>query len=176
MALQVRSLTAEELTTIERQVRSRTEPTRQVERAKVIWLASQGLREPAITRDLGLSQDTVRLWLERFNASGLLGLEDRPRSGRPLTYMPEEVGAVIEAVLTKPQDLGLPFGCWTLDRLEAYLDEEKGAAIKCSRIDEVLIAEGLRWHQQATWFGERVYPASLKEGGHRRPLHGPAAQ
>jgi hypothetical protein len=43
-----------------------------------------------------------------------------------------------------------------LDRLEAYLKEEKGIAIKRSRIDELLIDEGLRWRTQEGWFGERA--------------------
>jgi transposase len=46
--------------------------------------------------------------------------------------------------------LSLPFGCWTLDRLATYLNEQKGIAIKRSRIDEVLLAEGLRYHKQDT--------------------------
>lgn len=165
MALRVRPMTTEELTTIERRARSRTEPARRVERARIIWLARQGRRVPAIAGELGLAQDTVRLWLNRFNAHGLDGLEDQPRSGRPPTYTAEEIGAVIGAALTKPQALGLPFGSWTLDRLAAYLNEAQGIAIKRSRIDEVLIAEGLRWYRQETWFGERVDPAFAEKRG-----------
>jgi hypothetical protein len=60
--------------------------------------------------------------------------------------------------LTDPKELGLDYGCWTLDRLEAYLNEHKGIAIKRSRIDELLVAEGLRWRTQETWFGERAAP------------------
>jgi hypothetical protein len=52
-----------------------------------------------------------------------------------------------------------------LDRLEAYLNEQKGIAMKRSRIGEVLIAEGLRWRQQETWFGERVDPAFAEKRG-----------
>ena len=66
------------------------------------------------------------------------------------------MGEVIATALTDPQTLGLPFGCWTLDRLQAYLNEEKNLPIRRSRIDEVLIAEGLRWRSQETWFGERA--------------------
>jgi hypothetical protein len=43
-----------------------------------------------------------------------------------------------------------------MDRLEAYLNEEKGIQIKRSRISDLLIAEGLRWRTQETWFGERA--------------------
>src|SRR3712207_1818915 len=31
--------------------------------------------------------------------------------------------------------------------------------IKRSRIDEILLKEGLRWRRHETWFGERVDPA-----------------
>ena len=117
MVLRLRPVTTEELTPLERRARSRTEPARRVERARVSWLAHQGRRVPAIAEELGLSQGTVRLWLKRFNAHGLAGLADRPRSGRPPTYTAEAIGAVSAAALTKPEALGLPFGSWTLDRL-----------------------------------------------------------
>src|SRR4051794_29257851 len=165
MALQVRDLTAAEQERIRRLAHSRTDPARTVERARILWLASQGQRVPAIATQLRLTQATVRLWLKRFNATGLDGLRDQRRAGRPPTYTAEEVGEVIAASLTDPQRLGLPFASWTLDRLTAYLNEAKGIAMKRSRIDELLRAEGLRWRSQETWFGERVDPAFAEKRG-----------
>lgn len=124
----------------------------------MVWYSSQGLLAPAVAERLNVHPETVRDWLKRFNVNGLEGLMDKPRAGRPATYTPEEVGEIIAAALTNPQVLGLPFGSWTLDRLEAYLNEERGISIKRSRIDEILIAEGLRWRSQETWFGDRVDP------------------
>ena len=66
--------------------------------------------------------------------------------------------AVIAAALTDPRRVGLPFASWTLDRLAAYLLEHEGIAMRRSRIDEILLKEGLRWRRQETWFGERVDP------------------
>ena len=166
--LRVRELTAEERAAIQRLAHSRTEAARTVERARIIWLASQGARVPAIAQQLGLSQVTTRLWLKRFNQEGLAGLADRPRAGAPPTYSPEQVGEVIAVSLTNPTSLGLPFGSWTLDRLEAYLNEEQGLPIKRSRIGELLQAEGLRWRTQETWFGERVDPAFAEKRGPSR--------
>ena len=165
MALQVRRLTAEEETELRRRMASRTLPARMVERARMIWSLHEGERVPAVARRLGVGADVVRTWLKRFDAEGLDGLRDRPRSGRPVTYTPEQVGEVVAASLTKPDALGLPFGSWTLDRLTAYLNEAKGIPIKRSRIDEILLAEGLRWRQQETWFGERVDPAFAEKRG-----------
>jgi transposase len=84
----------------------------------------------------------VRKWLKRFNRWGLAGLQDKQRAGRPATYTPEEVGAVVAASLTTPDDLGLPFGSWTLDRLTAYANEVLAIPIQRSRIGEILVAEG----------------------------------
>ena len=72
---------------------------------------------------------------------------------------------MIATALTDPQSLGRPFACWTLDRLQAYLNEERGIGIKRSRIDEILLAEGLRWRTQETWFGERVDPHFAEKRG-----------
>ena len=153
--LQVRTLTDDERQGIERVVRSRTAPVRHVERARIVWFSSQGHHVPAIAAAVRVNPATVRLWLRRFNAQGLPGLADAPRSGHPPTYTAEQVGEVIATALTNPQSLGLPFGSWTLDRLAAYLHEQRGLPIKRSRIDDLLRAEGLRWRTQETWFGER---------------------
>jgi transposase len=107
---------------------------------------------------LGVSRPTVYTWIRRFNAQGPEGLYDQPRSGRPASYPPEQVAEVLAAAMTDPQSLGLPFGSWTLDRLQAYLNEHKKIPIKRSRIDEILLAEGLRWRKQECWFGERIDP------------------
>ena len=139
-----------------------------MERAKIILLTGQGERVGQIAQQLGIGADTVRLWLKRFNAEGLLGLADLPRSGKPPTYTQEQVGEVIAAAFTNPQSLGLPFGCWTLDRLEAYLNEEQDIPIKRSRIGEILLAEGLRWRGQETWYGERVDPEFAENRGPSR--------
>jgi len=168
MAIRVRTLTDEERTVVERLAHSRTAPTRQVERARIIQQAHQGGAVAAIAEHLRLNPQTVRDWLKRFNAEGLAGLDDRPRSGKPPTYTPEQAGEVVAAALSDPQELGLPFACWTLDRLAAYLSESRGLPIKRSRISELLVAEGLRWRQHETWFGERVDPDFAQKRGASR--------
>jgi hypothetical protein len=86
------------------------------------------------------------------------------RSGRPATYSPEERSAVITAALSRPSDLGLPFASWTLDRLLAHLSGQ-GIGMRRSRVGEVLLAEGLKWRQEETWFGARVDPDFTRKRG-----------
>ena len=165
MTLHLRELTPDERSRLEQLAHSRTTPAQTVERARILWQANQGDAAPSIAAELRLDGDTVRRRINRFNAEGLGALEDYPRRGRPATYTPEQVAAVIAAALTKPETLGLPFACWTLDRLAVYLAENKGIAMKRSRLDEILIREGLRWRRQETWFGARVDPAFAEKRG-----------
>jgi len=131
----------------------------------MIQWASAGQRVPHIAARLGVAENTVRTWLHRFNKTGLSGIGDEVRTGRPPTYSAEEVSVVVATARTKPDELALPFGHWTLDRLEVYLNEEKGIAITRSRINEILLAEGLRWRKDEHWFGERVDPDFAKQRG-----------
>ena len=163
--LTLRPLTPEERGTLEQLAHSRTAPARLVERAQILLAAAEGQRPTAIAGRVDVSRETVYTWIHRFNEQGLAGLDDRPRSGRPHTYTAEQRAEVLAAALTDPKGLGLPFGCWTLDRLRAYLNEQKGIGIKRSRISEILVDEGLKWRHQETWFGERVDPDFAEKRG-----------
>src|SRR3954454_1432504 len=161
----LRELTTEERHTLEQLAHSRTAQARLVERAQILLAVADGRRPSQVATDLGLSRPTIYTWIHRFNEQGFHGLEDRPRAGRPHTYTAEQRAEVIATALTDPKDLGLPFGCWTLDRLRAYLNEQRGIGIKRSRISEVLVDEGLKWRHQETWFGERVDPEFAEKRG-----------
>ena len=167
--LRARMMSGEERATIEQLARSRTAPARTVERARIVLLSRDGESVEEIEQTLGVCPATVRLWLNRFNREGVQGLADRPRAGRPPVYSPEQIGEVVATSLTDPQTLGLPFASWTLDRLTAYLNEEKDLPIQRSRIGEILVAEGLRWREQETWFGARVDPAFAAKRGRSSP-------
>ena len=165
MTIRVRALSTEEQAELTRMARSRTLCAGRVKRAQLVLLAVEGHTAEAIAEILRLHARTARFWLKRFNAHGLAGLEESDRPGRPPIYSAEQVGAVIEAALTRPADLGLPFASWTLDRLVAYLSETKSMAMRRSRIGEILAREGLRWRQEETWFGARVDPDFARKRG-----------
>jgi transposase len=163
--LQIQAHAAEDREAVARLARSRTAQARQVERAKVVLAALDGEGVGAIAARLQLSPATVYLWLHRYEQQGLAGLADQPRRGRPPTYPREQVSTLIATALTDPQTLGQAYSAWTLDRLGAYLAAHQGIAMKRSRLDELLLAEGLRWRKQETWFGKRVDPAFAQKRG-----------
>src|SRR3954452_25061201 len=144
----LRPFTPEDRQALEQLAASRTAQARLVERARILTAIADGRRPSQVARDLGVCRPTIYTWIRRFNERGLHGLEDRHRSGRPHTYSAEQRAEVIAAALTDPKGLGLPFGCWTLDRLRAYLNEQRCIPIKRSRIGEIVVHAGLKWRHQ----------------------------
>jgi transposase len=177
MTLRVRVMSDEERQQLGGMARSRTVGAGLVRRAQIVLHALDGLKAPEISARMDLGGATVRHWLKRFNARGLEGLKEAVRSGRPPTYAAEQRSAVINTALTPPAKLGLPFACWTLDRLVAYLSEQ-GITMRRSRISEIFIQEGLKWRREETWFGERVDPDFARKRGrssNSTRLHRPVA-
>src|SRR3954454_4066833 len=164
MTIRVRAVSEEERKTLGQMARSHTSGAGLVRRAQIVLHALEGLKAPEIGARMNLGGVTVRHWLQRFNARGLPGLEEDVRSGRPPTYSAQQRSAGINAAMSGPADLGLPFACWTLDRLVACLSDQ-GIAMRRSRISEIFLREGLKWRHEETWFGERVDPDFAKKRG-----------
>ncbi len=182
MALYVRELTVEEREKLTRLARAQTAPVRLARRAEIVLRSAQRQTVPAIAGHLGLADKTVRLWVERFSAQGLAGLDDAPRSGRPRTYTEDQRGRVIakaRGLPPKPASGDLPPTChWTLDRLTAELNRA-GLPIRRSQVRRFLKAEHIQWQRPRTWlesddpeFAEKRGPSSGSTPG--RPMAAPS--
>lgn len=163
--IQLRPVTAKERQTLERLGRSRTAPQRQVERAQVVlgWLAGQ--RAEDIAQQIGRTATTVYYQLHQFNERDLAFLEDMARAGRPLAYDDQQRGQMVLTAKTKPDQLGLVFGHWTLDRLVEYVNRTLNIPISRSQLAEVLQQEGLKWYQEKTYFTESPDPQFVEKRG-----------
>ena len=109
---------------------------------------------PRIAEELDIGQEVVRHWIHLFDETGLDGLDDEPRSGRPRTYSEEEYGRVIAKARSsppKPEGAEVPPTChWTLGGLQEELNKE-GLPIKRSQIRRILKAEHVKWQKPRTW-------------------------
>lgn len=171
MSLLSRTLTEEEITALEKLASSRTAEHRLVERARIVLGASRMRHMCDAVRALGVDKRTIRLWSRRFCEEGLVGLQDRGRSGHPRTYNEEARALVVQTALTSPREFGLPFGEWTLERLAAYLEVKKNLPMSPARIGVVLREEGLRWKEQEKWLSSKavIDPTFVEKRG---PLSG----
>jgi transposase len=73
-----------------------------VERARIVLLAAEGVPGKQIAAMVGCAEPTVVTWQRRYAESGLAGLEDLPRPGKP-AQLPEELrDRVLELTLSEP--------------------------------------------------------------------------
>src|SRR5215211_8098672 len=74
-----------------------------VRRMLALALVLEGGSREAAARAAGMDRQTLRDWVHRYNAEGLAGLRDRPRSGRRSRLTPEQ-GAELAAVVERGPD------------------------------------------------------------------------
>jgi putative transposase len=75
-----------------------------VVRARIVLEAAQGQTNAAISRQLGLNEDTVGKWRIRYLEAGIEGLYDEVRSGRPRSIAEDKIAQVIQQTLdSKPE-------------------------------------------------------------------------
>ena len=128
--------------------KSRTFSARQVQRAKIILLAADGLDNMQISKQVGLGQDSVSKWRSRFikelpllqeiagkDPSSLekavsTFLNDNPRPGQPMHYTDEQIIKILETACRNPEELGYEASHWSLNLLA-------DAVIKAGIVDSI---------------------------------------
>jgi hypothetical protein len=81
-------LSADERGELERRAREVTAPWRDVQRARMILYAAEGMADIEIAARLDCHPDSVSGRRRRFCQERLEGLRDRPRAGRPRRFPP----------------------------------------------------------------------------------------
>jgi transposase len=85
-------------------VRAPTSQQRAVTRARIILRAAEGVANERIAAELAVALMTVKLWRRRYASTGLAGLGDAARSGRPPRYARADRERVIAATLAPPPE------------------------------------------------------------------------
>ena len=114
-------LTPAQRTCLQQIVNCRSNPHQLVRRAQIIFHAAQGMRNQDLSRKLGLSEDSVGLWRQRWlnraaeldpfeqhpkrlHAAMIAQLSDQPRSGSPCTFTPEQVCQITALACDTPPE------------------------------------------------------------------------
>lgn len=75
------------------------------QRAHAILLSARGYKLEQLQDILQVDRDTLSVWIDRFEAKGIEGLSDLPRSGRPSIYDNEELLTFKEMVDKEPRKI-----------------------------------------------------------------------
>lgn len=128
---------------LEQMSASRTQEARLVERAKIILCCLNGERNDSIAKKMHIRTGTVSLWRKRFCKSGINGLQDQPRPGKPPTYDKVELRARILKQLELPPPEGL--SSWEGGTLANVLDVSDDAVWR------ILRKEGIQLQRMRSW-------------------------
>src|SRR5262249_55222440 len=123
------AMTEKEIENLEAIARSRTEPARRVERARMLLSYRANLSFFAVGGRLGFHHQTVELCVERTLAYGPLApLDDRPRPRKEPTITPEAKAWLVSLACDKAKDHGYPHELWTTRPLARHARENAPAA------------------------------------------------
>jgi transposase len=87
-----------------------------------------------------------------FNAKGLAALDPRWAGGRPRLISDDDIAVLVEAAISRPEKLGLPFTRWSLRKLAAYLaGAPMPVRIRRERLRQILHGRGISFQRTRTW-------------------------
>ena len=142
-------LADEDRTTLVMWARAATSEQRMAQRAQGILLCAEGLPWAEVCARTGLGLNNALKWQRRFRESGLDGLRDKPRSGRPPTYSPVAKVSVTALACTPAPDNS---NRWT----ERTLAEASG--MSKATVHRVLSEGKVKPHRIQYWCGRSPDP------------------
>ena len=85
-------------------------------------LVLEGVNQTTAAKSCGMERQTLRDWVDSYNAEGVAGLADRPRPGRPPRLSPAQLDELVEVVEAGPNvevDGVVRWRCVDLERVIA---------------------------------------------------------
>ena len=135
-------VSAEDLDVLQKRSKSRTESKQAVERARIILLCFEGKSVKEVAAIMDTYPNKVIEWRERYRKEGLEGLEDRPRTGKPKSYI-----GLREKVLNR-LNAPVPDGHtrWSAQLLAKELDCSPYAVWRVLKDEEIFLLRRRSWY------------------------------
>jgi transposase len=86
-----------------------------------VLLVAQGMTCPEVARLLGDAPRSVEYWVLGFERSGLAGLREGERSGRPSRLNEKQLKEINSALRQMPRDMGLGRNLWDGKTLAVWI-------------------------------------------------------
>lgn len=150
-------LCAEERETLLGWWRRPTLEHRLVEGAQIILAIASGLSNQQVAKKLGTDEVKVCRWRRRFAQRGVEGLQDEPRSGRPVRYGHGARLEIVRAACQPPPATSH----WSVRQLAARLHPQVG--ISKSQLQKLLSDMDLQPHRLPMWLNSQDPDFEAKE-------------
>jgi transposase len=104
-------------------------------RLEAARLLRQGLSQSQVARQVGVHRQSVSRWARELEQSGVRGLRQAKRSGRPPKLSPTQLRDLERALKRGPEAFGFVNGLWTAGRVR----------------DLIEYRTGVRYHEDHVW-------------------------
>jgi transposase len=101
-------------------------------------MSALGTAAKEISAILGVSQQTISNWRNRWTDRGPFGLKDAPRPGGPRRVTPRYLRLMQEAVDRNPQAYGYIFTTWSVKRLATHLHRKTRLRLSAQHLRRLL--------------------------------------
>ncbi len=145
-----------------RRVLSSTKSRRTWSRATGLLMLAQGQSCLDVARVLGICEDTVTNWKRRWIRDGTASLQDKPRSGRPMTVTPRYLRLLAQAVERGPHSYGYLFSVWSAARLAAHLKLKTGIPLHINQLRKHLKSLGFVYRRPKHTLKGRQDPKEVR--------------
>jgi transposase len=116
-------------------------------RARGVLMFAEGKRYSYICKALDVSKEALRLWLRSYERSGIAGLVEQPKPGRPRVKSKQIAEAVEEIIHRPPTDFGFDRSTWSLEAMVEYVFKSRAVQVGMQTVRDVLYEMGYRWRR-----------------------------
>ncbi|KXA97364.1 hypothetical protein AKJ39_03385 [candidate division MSBL1 archaeon SCGC-AAA259J03] len=145
------------------------------DRIMAVIMEAEGYERREIARLLGTSRTSVWRWVKRFDESGVEGLWDEKRSGRPSKLSESEKERLREDLKGSPKEFGYESEVWSTKMVLDHLREEYGVEYHPRYIQRFLRSLGFELkkprpeHHKASEEEKEKYHQRVEEAKKGRP-------
>lgn len=99
-----------------------------------------------VAREMGVTANTVRLWVRAFRAKGDAGIAAKPTPGRPPRLDAKQLRRLERLLLKGAKAAGFPTELWTCPRIATLIERAFGVTYHVDHIGRLL--QGMGWSPQ----------------------------
>jgi len=123
-------------------------------RLYAVYQIAQGKDAKDLQDLYSTSHKSICNWVHRYNASGIEGLKDRPRAGRPCFLSDAQKSELAEVIQSNPSLYGYGTATWTGAPVIDFVKSRFGIEYKKAQIYNILHSLGFSFQKGKGYFPE----------------------
>ena len=119
--------------------------TKTLKRVQAILMILEKINFKTISKSLGVSEETIRMWLRAFLLKGINFLKIRKSPGRPPKLTKGQKKQLSKIIEEGPEKFGFMGGCWRTPMVQQIIEKEFGVTYSCFYISRLLAYSSHNW-------------------------------